>query len=124
MYTDNHLFFPHSAISSLRTLRGDGWQALIERVLTLPETHDETLGLMLMMIRLNGCVPCETDSFRAMRGCVPCAVQTLRRYKGSDEELMALYRTALADVRAYADAHPAQPIYSDQYALQQAVQQA
>lgn len=120
MYTENHLFFPHSAIPALRTLRGERWQALIKRVLTLPETHDETLGLMLMMIRLNGCVPCETDSFRAMRGCAPCAVQTLRRYKGGDDDLLALYEAALAEVRAYANAHPTQPIYSDQYAVQRA----
>ncbi len=61
---------------------------------------------MLMMVRLNGCVGCETDSFRAMRGCTACAQQTLRRYKGSDAELIDLYQQALADVRKFAETHP------------------
>ena len=61
---------------------------------------------MLMMVRLNGCVGCETDSYRAMRGCAACAQQTLRRYKGDDEELLAAFEQALADVRKFAETHP------------------
>lgn len=106
MYTENSLLFPHRVIPLLKTVRGQRWQALIEHVLTLPEVHDETLGLMLMLIRLNGCIPCETDSFRAMRGCPACALQALRRYKGSDEELLAAYDTALSEVRGFAAANP------------------
>lgn len=114
MYADNELFFPHRVIPALRKLRGPRWQALVDRILSLGETHDETLAFMLMMIRLNGCVPCETDSYRAMRGCAPCAIQTLRRYKGSDEELLDLYTQALKDVRAYAVSHPAMGIRTAQ----------
>ena len=88
MYTDNALLFPRHAIPALKSLRGPEWQALVERVLALPETHEETLAFMLMMIRLNGCLDCETDSYRAMRGCAPCAQQTLRRYKGRDTDLL------------------------------------
>lgn len=102
MYTNNEILFPHHAIASLRKLRGERWNALVERVLTLPETHEETLAFMLMMIRLNGCLACETDSYRAMRGCAPCAQQTLRRFKGADEELLELYDQALQDVRDFA----------------------
>ncbi len=102
MYTDNALLFPHRAITTLRTLRGRKWQALCERVLALPETHEETLAFMLMMIRLNGCLGCETDSYRAMRGCSACAQQTLRRYKGSDDELLKNFEDALQDVREFA----------------------
>ena len=83
MYTDNALLFPHHAIRSLRRMRGKTWQKLVDRVMKLPETHEETLAFMLMMIRLNGCLGCETDSYRAMRGCSACAQQTLRRYKGT-----------------------------------------
>jgi hypothetical protein len=54
-----------------------------------------------MMIRLNGCMECETDSYRAMRGCAMCATQTLHRYKGPDRDLFNLYAKALADVEAY-----------------------
>jgi hypothetical protein len=103
MYTTNELMFPHKAIATLRNMRGPQWQALIERILGLPETHEETLAFMLMMIRLNGCMECETDSYRAMRGCDACAIQTLRRYKGSDEDLLGHFRQALADIRDYVD---------------------
>src|SRR4028118_80196 len=98
MYTTNELLFPYSAIPSLRRLRGPKWQALVERVMTLPEAHEESLALTLTMIRLNACVSCETDSYRAMRGCGACAVQTLRRFKGNDDELIGASQLALRDV--------------------------
>ncbi len=106
MYAQNELMFPYQAIPSLRLLRGPQWQALVERVMGLPETHEETLALMMMMIRLNGCVACETDSYRAMRGCAACALQTLRRYKGSDADLAMLFDQALIDVRQFANLNP------------------
>lgn len=99
MYTENALMFPHRTIPTLRKLRGPKWQALVERVMHLPECHEETLAFMLMMIRLNGCLGCETDSFRAMRGCSACAQQTLRRFKGNDDELIGVFDVALKDVR-------------------------
>jgi hypothetical protein len=105
MYADNELLFPHHVIPVLKRLRGARWQTLVERVMTLPEYHEETLAFMLMMIRLNGCVGCETDSYRAMRGCAACAIQTLRRYKGGDDELMDAFTQALADVRQFAGTH-------------------
>ncbi len=106
MYTDNELMFPNNVIPSLKKLRGPEWQALVERVAALSEFHEETLAFMLMMVRLNGCIVCETDSYRAMRGCAACAQQTLRRYKGEDDELLAAYEQALIDVRKFASAHP------------------
>jgi len=107
MYTNNELLFPHHVIPSLRRLRGPRWRSLVEHVIKLPENHEETLAFMLMMIRLNGCMACETDSYRAMRGCSACAVQTLRRYKGDDEELVDMYQQALSDVRHFAEHNPA-----------------
>jgi hypothetical protein len=117
MYTSNELFFPYQSIGSLRLLRGGEWQRLIERILTLPETHEETMALMLTMIRLNGCVGCETDSYRAMRGCAACAMQTLRRYKGNDEELIKLFRDALEDIQRYADQNPHMNILREAYRI-------
>ncbi|MGJ3240277.1 MAG: hypothetical protein ACFE0Q_16340 [Anaerolineae bacterium] len=102
MYTSNDILFPHHAILALKNLRGEDWGKLIERVLSLPENHEETLALMLTMIRLNGCMNCETDSFRAMRGCTACAVQSLHRFKEDDDQLFAMYEQALKDVRAFA----------------------
>ena len=101
MYTTNQLLFPHQIIPRLRDLRGPEWVALVDRVTQVAEGHEESLAFVLMMIRLNGCLACETDSYRAMRGCDACAIQTLRRYKGSDSELLNAYRQALEDVRGY-----------------------
>jgi hypothetical protein len=106
MYTDNELLFPHYVIPTLRDLRGPEWAQLVERVSKLEETHEETLALMLTMIRLNGCMACETDSYRAMRGCMACAHQMLRRFKGSDAELLEMFETALDEIRTYASQHP------------------
>jgi hypothetical protein len=113
MYADNELMFPHHAISALRKLRGPRWQSLVEHVMQLPETHEETLALMLTMIRLNACQSCETDSYRAMRGCTACAIQTLRRYKGNDEELLNTYHQALMDICQFAKLNPSFAILSD-----------
>lgn len=101
MYTKNELMFPHHVIPALRNLRGEEWRELVSRVLAVPEGHEQSLAFVLMMIRLNGCLACETDSYRAMRGCATCAIQTLRRYKGSDRELIKAYQQALDDVRQH-----------------------
>ena len=106
MYTNNELMFPHYVIPSLKKLRGPQWEMLVDRITTLSEFHEETLAFMLMMVRLNGCIGCETDSYRAMRGCAACAQQTLRRYKGDDDELLTVFDQALADVRKFAESHP------------------
>lgn len=96
MYTDNEILFPHYAIPSLRATRGSAWTRLIDGLAGKVETSVEVIALMSLMIELNGCLACETDSYRAMRGCTACAQQTLRRFKGSDEELIAKYEEALA----------------------------
>ncbi len=100
MYADNELLFPSYLIPRLRNARGPRWTELVERVAALPEDHPERLAFSLMMIRLDGCLTCETDSYRAMKGCLACARQMLRRYKGSDDELLDQYRSALEDVAA------------------------
>lgn len=110
MYAENALFFPPHLIAGLRKQRGPEWGALVERIAALPETHEEVLAFVLLMIRLNGCVPCETDSYRAMRGCGLCAAQTLRRYKGTDADLIAQFCTTLDEIRRYAHSHPHLPI--------------
>jgi hypothetical protein len=101
MYTKNELMFPHYVIPSLRDLRGAEWRDLVDQVLAVPEDNEQSLAFVLMMVRLNGCMACETDSYRAMRGCDACAIQTLRRYKGPDRDLVRAYQQALEDVRRY-----------------------
>ena len=101
MYTKNELMFPHRVIPLLRDLRGTEWRDLVDKVLAVPEGDEQSLAFVLMMVRLNGCLVCETDSYRAMRGCDACAIQTLRRYKGPDRELLRMYQEALGDIRQY-----------------------
>ena len=107
MYTANELLFPGYVIPLVRNSRGDEWRELIDRVASLPEDHPDSLAFALMMIRLDGCMACETDSYRAMRGCTECARQTLRRFKGADSELLARYEKALRDVEAHLDSNTA-----------------
>ncbi|MCY3833757.1 MAG: hypothetical protein OXG85_12120 [Chloroflexi bacterium] len=99
MYTDNEILFPHYAIPALRHARGSAWAELIESLAGKEETSLEVIALMYLMIELNGCLACETDSYRAMRGCAACAQQTLRRFKGSDEELIRLYEASVDKMR-------------------------
>jgi hypothetical protein len=106
MYTDNPFLFPYPVIRSLRHVRGPEWDKLIDEVENLPERHEKTLAFMLMMIRLNGCMSCETDSYRAMKGCEACTHQTLRRLKDDDNMLTAKYKEALEDVREFAKQYP------------------
>ncbi len=113
MYSENELLFPHTAIPALPKTRGGEWETLVQRVARLPETHEDKLAFMLLMIRLNGCMSCETDSYRAMRGCAACAIQTLRRFKGDDAELLEMFVQALEDVRGFADKHPQMDILAD-----------
>ncbi len=120
MYAKNELMFPHHAIPRLLDSRGDDWRRLVARVSRLPETHEEVLAFMLLMIRFNGCMVCETDSYRAMRGCSRCALQMLRRFKGPDEELLQMYEDALADVRHYLE-HQSEPLRVNWYAERQRV---
>lgn len=101
MYTDNELLFPMYVIPMLRDMRDEEWRSLVDRVMSLAETHPETLAFMLTMIRLSGCMECETDSYRAMRGCAMCATQTLHRYKASDRELLKVYAQAAADIEEF-----------------------
>ena len=102
MYTDNEILFPHYAIPALRHVRGEKWAKLIEKLSQQEETSAETLALMSVMIELDGCLTCETDSYRAMRGCTACARQTLRRFEGSDDELIGRYESWVAEFRQQA----------------------
>lgn len=101
MYAENEILFPPYVIPNLREARGPLFRDLVDRVSRLPEDHPEALGFSLLMIRLDGCLNCETDSYRAMRGCLACAQQTLRRFKGSDQELVDRYNKAVQDISVF-----------------------
>lgn len=101
MYVKNQLLFPTEVIPVIQEARGIEWAQLVQDVKDLPEDHPDKLALCLMMICCNGCLECETDSYRAMRGCDLCSLQTLRRFKGLDCDLLGMYRAAARDVGLY-----------------------
>jgi hypothetical protein len=75
----------------------------VDKISALPEMHPDKLAFMLMMIRLDGCLRCDADSYRAMRGCGLCARQIVRRFKGSDEDLIKQFDLARKDVLGFLE---------------------
>lgn len=96
-----NLLFPPAAIPSIGEARGTLWQALVDSVLKTPPDSLEQIALLLLLARLNGCTTCNVDSYRALQGCSACARQALRRFRGSDEDLQKLYRSALQEVKDF-----------------------
>ena len=99
--SETEILFPLRLAIFLSDLRGDDWRSLVERVSGNNATRAEKIAFVLMMVRLNGCIGCNADSYRAMRGCSACAHQTIRRYRNSDLELMHLYEQARADAENF-----------------------
>ncbi len=99
--TDAEVLFPPRVIAALRNLRGQEWQQLVDQVLCQTTGSEEEQAFCLMMIRLDGCLTCHADSYRAMRGCTLCAQQTIARFKGSDRDLLALYEQARIDLQTW-----------------------
>jgi hypothetical protein len=96
--SDAEILYPNRVTSTLRELRGGAWRQLVDNVLSRPEGDAATLAFTLMMIRLDGCLTCHADSYRAMRGCALCAQHTIERYKGTDEQLLAAFQQAQSDI--------------------------
>ncbi|MBN1287557.1 MAG: hypothetical protein JXB47_19305 [Anaerolineae bacterium] len=96
--SDAEVLFPARVIPLLRDLRGGVWCELIDKVIEAGDSHPDTLAFGLMMIRLDGCMTCHADSYRAMRGCSICARQAVARFKGSDHELVLLWERARAEI--------------------------
>lgn len=96
--SDAEILFPARVIPFLRNLRGQEWKQLIDHVLAQEAGSLDEQAFCLMMIRLDGCLTCHADSYRAMRGCTLCAQQTIARFKGSDHELVAAFEQAKSDL--------------------------
>ena len=91
------LFTPHLIIK-LHDLRGEEWRKLTDYLSALAETHPDALAFSVMMIRLNSCMTCEMDSYRAQRGCATCARQTIISFKGTDRQLLQRYERARREI--------------------------
>ena len=103
---DDEILFPAYAIDNLKTLRGEKWEELIERVRQLEINTPDRIAFTLMMARLGSCDTCQSDSFKAMRGCSRCATQTIERFRGSDQDLIKLFEQAQADLSRFLDNKP------------------
>jgi len=107
LYDHLELLFPSNIIASLRDLRGEAWQALVDEVRQKPATSVEHLGFVLMMTRLARCTTCTIDSHRAIRGCAACAQKAITRFKGDDKALLQTYNQACQEVAAFLQAQKA-----------------
>jgi hypothetical protein len=102
MYPDSEILFPARCITELRNLRpGVPWRELIDRISTLHESHEDVLSFSLMMIRLNNCLTCDLDSYRASLGCGQCARRTIQGYKGNDKELLTKLEEARSELHIH-----------------------
>ena len=99
--SDTEMLFPTRVIPSLKQLRGPAWKSLVETAAVANDGDETTLAFGLMMIRLNGCMTCHSDSYRAMRGCTVCAQQSVTRYKDADDGLVKLFQKASREVHLY-----------------------
>lgn len=101
--SDTELIFPMRVTPTLAFLRDDEWRQLVERVSSSQAPVVDKLAFVLMMVRLNGCVTCNADSFRAMRGCTLCARQAVRRFRGSDQDLIAQFKQSRQEIEKHLE---------------------
>jgi hypothetical protein len=98
---DTEVLFPLRVLPMLRTLHGDQWSSLVDRIHSAECPSIERYAFVLMMVRMCGCSGCNADSFRAMRGCSQCARQSVRRFRGGDAELHEQFKTMQKEVVTY-----------------------
>jgi hypothetical protein len=101
VYFKSELLFPHESVPALGDIRDGAWQKLVERVASLPDTHEDSLAFSLMMIRLCGCLRCNPGSYKASLGCSACGKRVIGMLKQSDVRLMDRFRKAREEVRMY-----------------------
>lgn len=106
MYPKSEILFPHRNVCTLKNLRGRKWQKLVEKVATLPETHEESLAFSLLIIRLCNCLNCNLGSYKASLGCVTCAKRAVIGFKESDEALLKLFEQARREVAEFLASVP------------------
>ena len=98
---DTELLYPMRVTPSLRNVRDEKWTAIIDHVTAANVSTKDQLAFTLMMVKLDGCINCNTDSFRAMRGCTQCAKQNIKRFRGNDDELFEQYEQARIEIEKY-----------------------
>ncbi len=102
-HSDTEILFPMRVAPVLESLRGDVWRRVVDRASRAVEGSVDQLAFSLLMIRLDGCLTCHTDCYRAMRGCSLCATLAVRRFRGTDDELAAMYEAARIEIGDYLE---------------------
>jgi hypothetical protein len=95
---DTELLFPPRVLKDLTGIRGEEFDDLVKQVVDLPQSEHDHLAMVLMMTKLNGCLSCNSDSFRAMRGCTQCSILNVRRYRGTEKQFIGLYNKARKEI--------------------------
>jgi len=103
MYPDSEILFPARCIPQLRDRRQKEWAALVQRVIDLPDGHEDILAFCLMIIRMASCLTCDLDSYRASLGCCTCGRRTVVGFKGTDAEFVARFEQAREEVHEFLD---------------------
>jgi hypothetical protein len=101
--SDTELLFPLRVAPTLNTMRGEEWTTLLDQVSSAQASLADQMSIVLMMVRLDGCVGCSSDSFRAMKGCTQCARQNIKRFRGNDRELVELFVQTHKEVDQYLE---------------------
>jgi hypothetical protein len=99
--SDTELLFPLRVVPALADMRGEEWRDFITRIQDANADPVDQAGFVLMMVKLDGCIGCNADSFRAMKGCTQCARQNIRRFRGTDLELIETIQQARKEVEAF-----------------------
>jgi len=103
MYPDSEILFPSRCIPQLRDLRKKEWADLVQRIIELPDGHEDVLAFSLMLIGMASCLTCDLDSYRASLGCCTCARRTVAGFKGADRDLVVKFEQAREEVREFLD---------------------
>ena len=103
MYPDSEILFPSRCIPQLRDLRKKEWAVLVQRIMDLPDGHEDVLAFSLMIIRMASCLTCDLDSYRASLGCCTCAQRTVVGFKGPDRDLVTRFDESREEVREFLE---------------------
>jgi hypothetical protein len=101
--SDTDLLFPPRTIPALRDVRGKDWQLLVDRTVAAGANSPDQVAFILMMARIDNCLTCNSDSFRAMNGCTACAKLAIKRYHGNDKDLVKLFDQTKVEIQEYTD---------------------
>jgi hypothetical protein len=99
--SDTELLFPLRVLPEIKGIRSETWAKMVDQASDSKSHLIDQLAMELMLVKLAGCVNCDSDSFRAMKGCEFCIRQALHRFKGSDGELLRTYEQSKKEIGKY-----------------------